>query len=354
MEHSTPREQTSQPTTVLVGCYTDDEGTGGLQLVHADSEGLTATPVLDLPSPSWLELHDGRVLACSELAESLLSLVRIDQGEAQVLSQVPTGGAHACHLAVSPAGAWIAVAHYGSGEVTIHATPIDDALEGARGRLAFDGSGPDTERQDSSHAHQALWLDDEHVAVCDLGADQLHVVGVDGQGSPTLVTSVNLPAGTGPRHAVPWHDEATGSAVPLDGHLYLAIAGELSGRVVLVRHEGLDWSTGWWVGQQLSATSSPGQSQPSGLVWFGADLVLANRGTDELAMLAWRDGEHLQLVDLSPTGGSQTRDLREVDGQLWVANQDSDEVRRLRRAPDGFELVDAVAVTRPARLLPLA
>lgn len=353
MEHSTRHDPSTAPTAVLVGCYTDNDGRGGLQLVRADDDGLTARPVLDLPSPSWLEVHDGLVLACSELDKSLLSLVRVEQDSAQLLSQVPTGGAGACHLAVSPGGSWIAVAHYGSGELTIHATPDGGSLQEARGRLAFDGSGPDAERQDRSHAHQALWLDDDHLVVCDLGTDQLHVVGLDEDASPTLLVSVNLPAGTGPRHAVLWHDEASGTATTLDGHLHLAVGGELSGRVVLVRHEGLDWSTGWWVGQQLPATSEPGASQPSGLVWFGADLVLANRGVDELALLAWRDGEHVQLVDQSPAGGRQTRDLREVDGQLWVANQGSDEVRRLRRTPDGFEPVDAVAVPRPARLLPL-
>lgn len=340
-------ENAQMPVHLLIGCYTDDSGAGGVRGARLGTEGLVlGEGGVALPNASWLVRHAKLLLAFSEWHPGRLALLRHDGEQWRVASSAPTHGTDPCHLAISPDGAWVAVANYGSGSVSLFATPTGASLADPLDVLAFDGSGPVAGRQDSSHAHQVTWLDDDHLLVCDLGADQLHVVEVraTGEGAElSRLTSVNLPAGTGPRHLV------MRQLSQLEQQF--AIAGELNGQVVALRHEGTDWANGWWVGHSVLATNAPGQSQPSGLRFFGHDLVLANRGTDSLALLRWGDDGTLALASESPCGGRHPRDLVEHGGLLFVANLESDEVTVLAHRGDGFEPVSSLAVARPASLL---
>ncbi|MEL4504034.1 beta-propeller fold lactonase family protein [Luteococcus sp. H138] len=332
---------------LLIGCYTDESGTDGILPTHLTPSGPTVSgPGVELPNASWLVHHDGLVLAVSEWVPGRLAVLRHDGEQWRVASSAPTQGADPCHLAVSPDGAWIAVANYGSGSVSLFVTPGSASLDEPLAVLAFEGNGPVAGRQDSSHAHQVTWLDDDHLLVCDLGADQLRVVRVRATGGGAELeelTAVNLPPGTGPRHLV------LRQTAPSEQQV--AVAGELNGQVIGLRHEGTDWANGWWVGHNVLATHTPGASQPSGLRWFGHDLVLANRGTDTIALVRWGDDGTLALVSESPCGGRSPRDLAEHGGLLFVANQESDEVSMLAHRGDGFEQVGQLQVRRPASLL---
>jgi 3-carboxymuconate cyclase len=67
----------------------------------------------------------------------------------------------------------------------------------------LNGSGPDTVRQQNSHAHQALVLEEYHeLLVPDLGADRVHRFKKDGDGLWKLHGHVQCQAGGGPRHIV--------------------------------------------------------------------------------------------------------------------------------------------------------
>ncbi|MEL4357221.1 MULTISPECIES: lactonase family protein [unclassified Luteococcus] len=334
-------------TQLLIGCYTGESGTDGVVTARLSAIGPELTgQTVSLPNASWLVQHEQLVLAVSEWNPARLAVLRRMDDGLRVASSAATHGADACHLAVSPDGAWIAVANYASGSVSLFALPTGASLAEPLAVLAFSGHGPDPERQSAPHAHQVTWLDEDHVLVCDLGTDQLHVARAraTGEGAELdLLTSVNLPPGTGPRHLVM-------RPVGPDEQQF-AVAGELSGRVVGVRHEGLDWGNGWWVGRSVLATNHPGQSQPSGLRLFGHDLVLANRGTNTIALLRWTDDGMLSLASESPCGGEHPRDLAEHGGLLFVANQGSDTVSVLAHRGEGFEQVGALAVQKPASLL---
>ncbi|KAE8268328.1 hypothetical protein A4X09_0g4011 [Tilletia walkeri] len=127
-------------------------------------------------------------------------------------------------------------ADYTAGSVSIHPLRSSDgSFEDDKPvqTLQFNGSGPITSRQDHSYAHQAI-LDPSgrFVYVADLGADQIHIISVpiEEQGTDDCTNfklvqpSINLPAGSGPRHL-------TFHTCPLTRKTNIYLASELSNTI---------------------------------------------------------------------------------------------------------------------------
>ena len=321
---------------VVVGRYTDADGTAGLQRLRLEGASLVAEASIDLPSPSWATWVNGRIAAVSELPDSRLTLVGSGPTGLRVLSSIPTAGADACHVAASPGGEHLAVAHYTSGSVLVVVNPADGNLSDAEPHLvAFDGHGPDPERQATAHAHQITWLDRSTLLVSDLGSDLLRTLTLGPGGVPVEASPIALPPGFGPRHVVVRGDD-------------LAVVGELSGEVIALRRRGASWATSGRVG----ATTTGRPVQPSGLIASGGGLVVANRLTDTLAFLRWsRDGS-LSLDAEHPCGGAMPRDIAVGHGLLWVALQGSGEVVAFTIGPGGPTEVLRHRVEGAARVLP--
>lgn len=294
------------PNTLLVGRYTDPEGGTGVQRVRLDRGTPVVEATLDLESPSWMERAGRWVLAVTEAAESRLSVLREDAGGIEVISTIATGGADACHLAVSPNGRFVAVAHYTSGSVRLLAVPEDGVLDTSlRDLLVLSGSGPDPDRQEAPHAHQAVWLDDETLLVNDLGTDSIRVVHVDASGSLSLREPIRLPAGTGPRHLV------------LRG-ARLAVVGELSGELLSLSRV----DDGWQLVDRINTTGRAVKPQPSALVAAGDDLLVGNRVIDTVARVSWDAAGRLSLVGERPCP-AMPRDVVSLGGRMIVAGQEA-------------------------------
>lgn len=73
-----------------------------------------------------------------------------------------------------------------------------------RAVLQLNGSGPNTDRQQSSHPHDVVTVPGRtEILVPDLGADRTWRLAYDEEGSALSVQgSVEYPSGSGPRHAV--------------------------------------------------------------------------------------------------------------------------------------------------------
>ncbi len=320
---------------VFVGRYTDADGGSGIQRFLLERGSLVVDATLDLPSPSWVTRVGGRVAAVSELADSRLSLVEAGPEGLEVTSSIETGGSDACHVAASPDGGHLAVAHYTSGSVLVVGHRADVGLVGGRHLLVFDGHGPDPERQQSPHAHQITWVDGATLLVSDLGSDLIRTVRLAADGSPVEDTPIALPAGFGPRHLVLRGDD-------------LAVVGELSGEVIALRRTGGSWTlTG-----RMGTTSTGRPVQPSGLIAQGEGLVVANRLTDTLAFLRWSPDGSLSFVAEHPCGGAMPRDIALGHGLLWVALQGSGEVVAFTLSAAGPVEALRCPVEGAARVLP--
>lgn len=301
---------------VLVGGYTAEMGGRargiGVFVPGTDPAGrLAFRPVAgpEATSPSYLVAHPhaGWVFAGSEAEPGAVSsyAVRAD-GRLSEIGRVPTGGSFTCHLAVSPDGNRLVAADYGSGSVTGFSVRADGTLVRSD-RLAFTGSGPDAERQDAPHAHQAVW-DHDRLLVCDLGTDRVHRLRVEVSGRFRADPAVELPAGAGPRHCVVVGD-------------LLVVGCELNGEIWVGHRSGDSWVEI----QRLRSSERAGPNQVSAVVTDGRTVFAANRGPDTISTFRCGSASLTREGEFA-SGGRWPRDLTLAAGLLWVANQNDDRV----------------------------
>ena len=328
MDAATPR--------IIVGRYTDPSGTSGLQRFRLSGDTLVPEASLDLPSPSWATWAGDRLVAVSELAQSRLSVVTVGDDGFEFVSSIPSEGADACHVAVSPDSAHIAVANYSSGSSLLVPNPADGDLARVDPHLVvFQGSGPVADRQEHAHAHQVTWLDATSFLVSDLGSDLIRRLSIGADGVPVEDTPIGVPSGFGPRHLV------------LRGDDQLVVVGELSGQVLSLRRTGAEWT----VADEVPATATGRPAQPSGVLLHDGGLIVGNRQVDTVARFSWSHDGSLSLDWEAPCGGDLPRDLQLGHGLLWVALQNSGEVVAHRLGGSGLTEVLRYPVEGAARVL---
>ena len=280
----------------VVGAYTGDmdgEAHGIVTLTpRADGSLGPGALVASTASPSFLAAAGDTLYAVSEGSGELVSFVR--SGETlQETGRVDAGGSAPCHIGVY--GATVVVANYTSGTLGVIATAplaLTATLDGA-------GSGPHA-AQDGPHAHGSLELPDGRILSADLGADRLHVHSLD-DGELTRLSSVEVPAGTGPRDFV---------LLPTGEVLVL---GELSGEVLVLSREL----------EVTASTPIPGYEagdHAAGISVHSDVVYTALRGSNRLAVLEYAHGALTGLGHVSCEGDWPRHHV--VDGNvLHVANQ---------------------------------
>ena len=311
---------------VVVGGYTaeSDGRAVGLRLLAVSSvdgtdqaapDGVRAVTTVAVPSPSFVVPHPHEpwlFVAGSSDPGAVTAWAVSDDLTLTALGSAAISGKGACHLALSPSAEHLVVASYGSGSVSSFDVLPDGSVGEELHSLRFRGSGPVAERQEAAHAHQVVWDSDE-VLVCDLGADCIHRLELDGQGR--LLESkppIPLPAGSGPRHLVVLGD-------------HLVVACELSAEVWLGRRS----ETGWTARQVVASSErqSDDPVYPSAIVTDGCRVYVANRGPGTVTVFELdRDADELRRVVEFPCGGDWPRDLALGRGAVWVANQTDDRV----------------------------
>jgi 6-phosphogluconolactonase (cycloisomerase 2 family) len=241
---------------------------------------------------------------------------RIDAtGEARI-AEGPSGGAEPCHLAVDPSGGLLVICNYAGGTLGLQRLGPDGGFVGAVDVVALTGSGPEVDRQEAAHPHQAVF-DGARLFVIDLGADLVREYRLDlsraGAGVLVEVGLVPVPPGTGPRHGV-----------MLPGGR-MAVSGEL-GETLIVGHPG-DWgvvrSTGLTgPGRARWERNYPGDIARSG---DGRLVYLANRSHGTVAVMDVT-GAVAKMVGEIDTGVDWPQHLLVRDGALIVAGWDSGRV----------------------------
>ena len=280
-----------------------------------------ARQVAVTPSPSFLALRGSVLYAVNEQTDGTVSAFDVVGDTLVHHATVPSGGADPCHALVD--GDTLLVANYSSG--TLGVLPLDAdggfATHGPDQVLGHVGSGPDEDRQESSHAHfVAVDPSGAYVLVVDLGTDEVRRYRREhGRLVEDGVAAV-LPAGTGPRHL-------TFSA---DGR-FAYVVGELDVTVrVLAWHAGVGTLV-----QTLPATVVPARAAgrrvlPSHVVRHGDRLLVGVRTSDVLARFAIRPDGLLDPVADDALPGAWPRHLEVVDGWAVVAEQVSDSLAVLR------------------------
>lgn len=322
----------------IIGGYGPPVGTGsGLALLRHDlSTGeLTTTELAQVASPSFVARHptDGTVYCVEEAVEGAIHAFRRDPTSGFSLIHLgsrPSHGAHPCHLIVHPAG-FVLTANYTSGSVAVHPVGADGALGAASDVLQLRGSGPNTERQDSAHAHMVAVHNDD-IAVADLGSDVVWHLRLTAEGALTHVGALHMGAGSGPRQVL---FNAAGTQV--------LVLGELDHSLTLApwpppAHDPVLHSISASVTPLPTGTLSAAlvADPRPGRFWVshrGADLIT------EIQLTRTERGERLRAVRDVPAAGRWPRHIAVTDDAVYAANQVSDEIVCLGR--DGAVLARA-------------
>ncbi|GII42277.1 lactonase family protein [Planotetraspora phitsanulokensis] len=302
------------PRDLVIGGYTPDTGgTGpGLTRVRVDAEGRPEVVARTaVPGPSFVTAHPRLPLLYAVLEREAggVAVFADDPAGPRLLVEHSSGGSLPCHVAVDPAGARLAVANYGDGTVAVFQLAAD-GMPGPEPLLfPNEGHGPDPDRQEGPHAHQAVFGPDGVLHVTDLGTDEVRRFLPDM--TPHPGGPVRLTPGSGPRHFV--HHE---------GHWY--VAGELDGMVGVYDED-------WREVIRVPASGSDARNHPSHIAVSedGRRLYVANRGPDTLSVFAF-DGARPVRVAEAPAGGTWPRHFALDDDRLYVANQRSDAIAVLR------------------------
>ncbi len=245
---------------------------------------------------------------------------RIEGDTAITLGEKSSDGAEPCHLVVDPSGRLLIVTNYSTSTIGVQNLDADGGFDGALELVRLTGSGPDTDRQEAAHPHQAFFVGDT-LFVIDLGADLVREFSIDpaARGAAALVTgrTTAVPSGSGPRHAVALSDGR------------LAISGEL-GSNLLVGRPG-DPPSAWanikstlktGPARTRSRRNYPGDIQPSD---DGRFVYFANRGYDTITTFDVSRAEPVLVSELHSAVAWPQHLLVRKDHVL-IAGWDSSEV----------------------------
>lgn len=201
---------------LYIGSYADsaDAGIYLYEFSIPDREFRKIQEIRGHRNPSFLALHpEGDFLyAVNEIAgfkgENSGSVtafsVEAGTGRLTFINSQPSLGAHPCHISVLPDGNHVAVANYSGGSVALLPVAGNGALEKPSGFAQHEGSGPDSRRQRSAHAHSVYpFGDGSAIIAADLGTDMVMIYrsGDTGSLDPAYPNpSVSMKPGSGPRH----------------------------------------------------------------------------------------------------------------------------------------------------------
>ncbi|MFB6296689.1 MAG: lactonase family protein [Halobacteriales archaeon] len=311
--------------TAYVGSYAED--TDGLHRLHVEPETGAMERVNSVdagPNPSFLAIHPSEeyLYVVNEGDPGTVTAFEIaDDGSLPRLNRVKSGGAGPCHLSVEATGAYVLVADYADGAVSMLPIAEDGSVEEPSHVVDHEGSSVNPERQDQPHVHSVTPGPDNEVAyVADLGTDELVVYDMDlAEGRLARFQTVTVHEGAGPRHV----------AIHPDGSM-LYLLDELDGTVVVYQRTDRGELT-----EVTTVSTLPGGFEGENLTAevlvhpTGEFLYASNRGHDSITVFELDDSGRPHSKVLVASGGEWPRNFALApDGELLFAeNQHTGDVR---------------------------
>jgi 6-phosphogluconolactonase len=288
-----------------------DLHSGSLQRFHHYS---------DVLNPSYLAWARGesRLYAAEADFAGPGRIIALDfepDGSLSLAGSQPLSGSVACHISVLPRNSGICVSSYLDSCVDLFEIRDGEMISPPQ-TFRYRGRGPNVDRQEASHPHQAI-VDPagRRLYVCDLGADCIWIHEL-GDAKVTQPGSVKAPNGYGPRHMVFHPSLSVAYAIcELNGHVLTYAWDSKSGDLSLIR--------------DLPGLPASWDGVPAGAAIFvhpsGRALYASQRNHNSLAIYQLdADGMPSLLQNLS-SGGGGPRDFDFDPTGRWmiVANQSS-------------------------------
>lgn len=196
--------------TFYLGTYTKSGKSKGIYVGKLDTETGKLGPVElagEAKSPSFVALSPNQKFLYASIEDgggSVGAFAVGADGKLKALNTLPSGGGGACHAWVDATGKNVFTANYGGGSIAVFQTKADGSLAERTAFVQFEGSGPDSRRQEKPHGH-SIYTDaaNKFVYSCDLGTDNVWIFKLDaekGSLTPATPPSGKVPPGAGPRH----------------------------------------------------------------------------------------------------------------------------------------------------------
>ncbi len=309
-----------------------------------------------VPNVAWLALSGDFVFSASELDTFIgkptgeVASFRIVDGKLQPISARNSAGTGTCHVAVDATGRMLLAADY-TGASAASFRIEDGKLSEAFWTEHYTEHGPNSDRQQTAHAHFASFSPDNRFAyINDLGGDCIHIYKVDAAMAQLAAAGTYRGApGSGPR-TLHFHpngrtaycmNELVSTVDVLDWH-------KADGFLKLVDRI-----------QLLPADyHGPTRGCDTVITRDGRFVYFANRDDDFLyAFKADPKTGKLTATKRSNCGGKTPRNFTLDPTEQWmlVANQDSNVVSVFARDPEtgalSGEVKTSVAVEAPMRIL---
>jgi 6-phosphogluconolactonase len=278
-----------------------------------------------------------------------------ETGKLTFLNRQSSGGSTAAQPAVDPSGHFVVVANYNGGNFVVLPINPDGSLEPVVSAVEQTGSGPNAERQDTSHPHAVVFdPGGNFIAAADLGTDQVLIYRLDpDSGALAQVSAAGTAPGAGPRHIAFGPDGTT-----------MYVVNELDATITLFAY---DAETGM-IGEELQTVSTvpePFEGTKStaeiALHPSGRFLYNSNRGQPDTVT---PEGDAIVAFAVDPQTGALTLIGHMVEeigvpwsfamdaaGQwLYAANYDDDSITQFAIDQEAGELTptgEKTMVTKP-------
>lgn len=318
------------------GCYTTPPQEG-IPVCRFDPDNGTIQLVdvcRGIDNPSFLIFDHQRkfVYAVNETADfngqssGAVSAFRRDEktGKLTFLNAQPSLGAHPCHLSMDRTGKFILVANYTGGNVAVLSIKTDGHLDEPVDMVQHTGSGLNSSRQQTPHAHSVnLSPDNRFAFVCDLGIDRIMIYQFDqnnGKLSAAARPWFQCAPGSGPRHFT-FSPDGNHACVINELHSTLTYFSYDQESAVLTESHTITTLPDDFTAENTGADI---HIHPNGKFVYAS-----NRGHDSIAVFSVnQESGHLKLVQHQSTLGKTPRNFAiHPSGRfLLAANQDSNSV----------------------------
>jgi 6-phosphogluconolactonase len=343
-----PKPSAHQEYIAFVGNYTTKTESRGIYKFRFDTVTgkMSALELaIETKDPSWVVVHpNGKYLyAANEMGKgSTVSAFAIEPktGKLAFLNELPALGLDPCHLSFDATGKFLFSANYTSGSVVVYPILSDGRLGEHTAILEDQGkTGPNSKRQDRSHAH---WIgrsdNNQLVYVADLGLDQVLIYEFDSaKGTLHAIepgrqnASAEFKPGTGPRHVAFSRNRK-----------FMYVLGELESTVTVFESKGpRNFTSIQNIPMLPPGFSGRNDAAEIELHPTGKFLYASNRGHDSIAVYAvdGKTGKLTEVEDVS-TGGKEPRHFAiDPSGNFLLAeNQNSNSIVEFRIDPSSGKL----------------
>lgn len=227
---------TAQHIPLIVGSYTANDSSTGVYIYDFDTEKGTTILRTDLimQNPSFIARKNNMLYAVNENTKGGLSAIQFENNELKLRNQLPTNGAHPCHVVVHPSEPLAIVSNYSGGSLIMYSLDKEGKLAKEEDFIQFEGSGADRARQASAHVHSAFFnVRGDRLYVSDLGTDRIMEYGIQKKANHYAFEQLRViktKPGSGPRHV----------AIAADGKVLYVVA-ELTGEVFVYKDYKGEW-----------------------------------------------------------------------------------------------------------------